>query len=206
MHKILAIVGSPRKFGNTDILVDKVLEGLDKNEFESEKIYLSDLQFKGCIGCESCAKTDKCIIKDDMQIVYEKIKNCSGIVLGSPTYFYNVSWLTKMFIDRLYALDIFDSDDRSVWISVNEVFGIKYAVTVAVCEQNDEADMGYTSVAMSDSLSAVGFRSVKNIKALHLFEKGGANYNQEILEQALYAGEKLSKTILLSQRVKNTFL
>ena len=56
--RILGIVGSPRKNGNTDILVEKVLTGAKNYNLEIEKIYLSDFLFKGCIGCNSCSKTN----------------------------------------------------------------------------------------------------------------------------------------------------
>ncbi len=206
MYNILGIVGSPRKNGNTDILVDNVLLGVDKENFITDKIYLADLNFKGCIGCEGCCKTNKCVIKDDMQAVYDKIDSADAIVLGSPTYFYNVSALTKMFMDRLYAYEVFDISDRSVWISVNEAIGIKYAVTVAVCEQQNEYDMGFTSEAMSMTLAAVGFRCVENLKVLHLFKKGEAGKDQLALSNAQKAGVKLSKTVMLANAARKTEL
>ncbi len=205
MCKILGIVGSPRKNGNTDILVDNVLLGVDSNNFETEKIYLGDLDFRGCIGCEGCAKTNKCIVKDDMQILYEKLDNAAAIVLGSPTYFYNVSSLTKIFLDRLYAYEVFDVEDRSVWLSVYEAIGMKYAVTVAVCEQQSEHDMGFTSQAMSMTLAAVGYRCVENLKLLHLFKKGEASGDNIALLNAQKAGAKLSKTVLLANATKNKY-
>ncbi len=206
MYKILGIVGSPRKNGNTDILIDNALLGVSYNDnFTTEKVYLSDLNFKGCTGCEGCAKTNKCVVKDDMQIVYEKIDSVDAIIFGSPTYFYNVSSLAKMFMDRLYAYEVFDPSDRSVWLSVNEVVGIKYAATIAVCEQQNEYDMGFTSEAMSMTLSAVGFRCVENLKVLHLFKKGEASKNELAILNAQKAGDKLAKTVILAHSTKRSY-
>ncbi len=199
MNKILGLVGSARKGGNTDLLVSEVLKGAENEGATAEKIYLSDLDFKGCIGCEGCQKTRKCVLKDDMQGIYAKLEAADGWVLGSPTYFYNVSALTKMFLDRLYAYEVFDEGDRSVWLSPFEVQGLKYAVTVAVCEQEDVSDMGFASEAMQMSLQAVGVRSVQNMKVLHLFQKGEANKHESILQNAQRAGAKLSKTIALAK-------
>jgi len=137
-----------------------------------------------------------------MQSVYQKLEEADGIVLGSPTYFYNVSGLTKMFIDRLYAYEVFNDNDRSVWLSRNEVLGTKYAVTVAVCEQETEDNIGFASDAMSMALKAVGWRTVDNIKALHLFKRGEAITQQMLIETAEKAGEKLAKTILLADNLK----
>lgn len=203
--KIIGIIGSPRKKGNTDTLVDLVLQGACENGAEIEKIYLSDLNFKGCTGCEGCKKTCKCVVKDDMQMVYKKIDEADGIVLGSPTYFYDVTGLTKMFMDRLYAYEVFDESDRSVWLSPNEVFGIKYAVTVAVCEQETADNMGFTSDSMDMTLKAVGWRPVENVKALFLFKRGEANGQTELMKTAKKAGVKLAKTIVLANDIKKKF-
>ncbi len=200
--KILAIVGSPRKNGNTDTIINSIMNGVVECGAEVEKIYLTDLKFKGCIACEGCAKTMKCVIKDDMQQVYEKMEGADGLILGSPTYFYNVTGLMKSYIDRLYCYNIFDESDRSVWLNPNEVNGMKYAVTVAVCEQETIDNMGFASESMSMTLQAVGWRSVANIKALHLFEKHEGALNPNLLEEGKRAGEKLFKTISLARSIK----
>lgn len=65
-------------------------------------------------------------------------------------------------------MEIFDEEDRSVWLSVNEVLGGKYAVVIAVCEQQNKEDMGFTAEAMSKLLSALGYRVVETVKVLKL--------------------------------------
>ncbi|NBI08206.1 flavodoxin family protein [Senegalia massiliensis] len=201
--KVLGIIGSPRKNGNTDILVDSVLQGVKEKGFEVEKIYLSDLDFKGCIACEGCRKTCKCVLKDDLEDVYVKSEESDGIVLGSPTYFYNVTWLTKKFLDRLYAYEVFDETDRSVWLSPNEVNGSKYAVTVSICEQETIENMGFTSDAMNLTLQSVGWRTVESIKALYLYERGEAEAEYELKERSKKAGVKLTKTIILADKTRS---
>lgn len=200
--KVLGLVGSARKNGNTDILVQKVLQGVSLCGIEVELIYLSDISFTPCTGCEGCSTTFRCIKNDDMQRIYDKLEEADGIVLGSPTYFYNVSALTKTFIERLYCYDVFDNTDRSVWLNIGELLGIKYAVTVAICEQNNIEDMGYTSIAMDRSLQAVGYRVVESLKVLHLFKKGDSEKHEAVLNEAIAAGKKLGKTILLSNEMK----
>ena len=200
--KVLGFVGSTRKNGNTDILVETVLKGVESCGIEVEQIYLSDYNFTACTGCEGCRKSFRCIKKDDMQTIYDKLEEADGIVLGSPTYFYNVSSLTKAFMERLYCYDMFDESDRSVWLNIGELFGIKYAVTVAICEQNNIEDMGYTSIAMDRTLQAVGYRIVESMKVLHMFKKGESKKHEDILNEALHAGEKLGKTIVLANCIK----
>lgn len=200
--KVLGVVGSFRKNGNTDILVNKVLEGVKSCGIGTECIYLSDFNFKDCIGCEGCAKTNKCVIKDEMQDIYRLLEESDGIVLGSPTYFYNVTGDIKKFLDRLYCYNVFDPSDRSVWVSVNEALKMKYGVTVAICEQNNENDMGYTSITMDRTLQAVGYRVVDSLKVLHMFLKGEVKDYENEMKRGYASGVKLGKTLILSEKVR----
>ncbi|MEX1307474.1 MAG: flavodoxin family protein, partial [Eubacteriales bacterium] len=152
--------------------------------------------------CEGCKDTFACVIKDDMQKIYPKILKADAIILGSPTYFYNISSKMKAFLERLYPYEIFDQDDRSVWLSLNEVTGIRYASVIAVCEQDDVRDMGFTAEAMSMPLQALGYRVVDTVKALHLFNKNDGATHPDIIKQAEDAGRKLAKTLILHASVK----
>ena len=203
--KILAIVGSSRKSGNTSSLVEEVCRGTQKFNADYEILFLSDYSIADCTGCEGCSTSGICVIKDDMQEIYKKLNAADAIVIGSPTYFYNVTGRMKIFFDRLYAYDFFDKDDRSVWLSFNEVFGLKYAVTVAICEQENISDMGVTSEMMSKTLSSVGWRSVANIKGLHAFKKGEAESDVQLMEECYRAGEKLARTVMLAKNIKENF-
>jgi len=200
--KILGVVGSKRKNGNTAFLVQQALHAIESEETEIDIIYLGDYNIRGCNGCEGCKETYKCVIMDDMQKIYPLIKSADAIVLGSPTYFYNITSDMKAFIERFYCFQIFAEDDRSVWSSINEVLGGKYAVVISICEQNDESDMGYTAEAMSKPLEGLGYRVVETVKILKLFKKGDALKNQEALEQVKKATKKLEKTIRLKEKIE----
>ncbi|MGL5380589.1 flavodoxin family protein [Clostridium sp.] len=201
--KVLGIVGSYRKDGNTDILVKKALEGVASEGIDVEYIFLGDKKIYDCIGCEGCKHTYECVIKDDMYQIYKKLIDSDAIILGSPTYFYNITGIIKNFIDRLYCFELFDKDDRSVWMGINDVIGIKYASTIAVCEQKSEEYMGFTSLAMSKSLEAIGYRIIDNLKVLHAFSKGEINNCEKQMKEAYDSGIKLSKTIKLRQSTKD---
>jgi multimeric flavodoxin WrbA len=100
--KILGICGSLREESNTNKLVKKVVESTG---CEHELIYLAGKDIKPCTGCAHCMMNDgECAIKDDMQPLYEKIINADALVVGSPTYFLDVSGAVKCFIDRNMAL------------------------------------------------------------------------------------------------------
>ena len=102
--KILGLAGSPRKNGNTEILLDIALDEARKNGAICSKIRLMDKTISHCRACSRCARTGKCVIKDDMQGIYKKILESEGIIWATPVHAWNVSSLTKIAMDRTYAL------------------------------------------------------------------------------------------------------
>ena len=104
--KVLGILCSLRKGGNTDILMQEALDGARDCGAEAELLTIWDKDIKPCDGCFSCAKTGKCRIKDDMQEIYPKLLDADGIIWGTPVYFYDVAAQAKILIDRSYVLYI----------------------------------------------------------------------------------------------------
>ena len=101
--KAIGIVGSPRRDGNTVYLTRQVLDAL-KEKFETELIFLKDLDLNPCDGCHSCAKTSKCIIKDDMQLIFNKLKKSKVILLSSPVYMGGTTSRLRIFMERTWHL------------------------------------------------------------------------------------------------------
>jgi multimeric flavodoxin WrbA len=200
--KILGIVGSRRKDGNTSALVQRAVKAAEEEGVQAEIIFLGDYVIKDCTGCEGCKDTYKCVINDDMQKLYPRLLEADAIILGSPTYFYNVSAAVKAFIDRCYCFEVFAKDDRSIWMGIYEALGGKYAVVMAVCEQSSKADMGNTIEAMTKSLEALGYRVIDTLQALGLFKKQDVLNNEKILDQAAKAGKKLAKTLKLRKEIE----
>jgi multimeric flavodoxin WrbA len=102
--KVLGIFGSPRKGGNTDLLLDQALKGATEAGAEVDSFRVSDLKITPCRGCHSCTKTGICVIKDDMQDIYPKLLAANIVILASPVYFYGVTGWTKAMVDRSQAL------------------------------------------------------------------------------------------------------
>lgn len=102
--KILGLSCSPRKSGNTEILVGEALDGAQKEGAEVELFSLSGKEIKPCDGCYTCLETGKCHINDDMQAVYQKLVAADGIIFGTPIYFYSMTGQAKALIDRTFAL------------------------------------------------------------------------------------------------------
>ncbi len=98
--KILAITSSPRRGGNTELLLDEFLRGAREGPSEIEKYALSDFSIHSCTQCDHCLRTGQCNIKDDMQTLYQKILESDVLVLASPIYFMAHCAQAKLFIDR----------------------------------------------------------------------------------------------------------
>lgn len=98
--KILGINGSPRIGGNTDLLLDNVLEGAESMGADTEKIILDKLSFAPCRECKKMSNNGLCLVKDDMWAVYKKIKEADAVVFVSPVFFGSLSAQAKMMIDR----------------------------------------------------------------------------------------------------------
>ena len=114
--KVIGINGSARKDGNTAIIIQTIFEKLQENEIETELIQLPDLHIEPCRLCDGreclvCLKKGSCIFtNDDFYIVYEKIKEADGLILGSPVYGADVTTKMKTFIDRLGISSLGDPD------------------------------------------------------------------------------------------------
>ncbi|RBQ25154.1 MAG: Iron-sulfur flavoprotein [Methanocorpusculum sp. MCE] len=95
---VLAITTSPRRHGNTESALDKVLESF--SEMSVEKVVLNDLNIAPCKGCGKCEKTSVCIHEDDFAVLGEKIRTCDLLIFASPVYSMSVCAQGKMLIDR----------------------------------------------------------------------------------------------------------
>lgn len=101
--KVVAFNGSPRKNGNTTILITRLFAELEKKGIETELVQLADLTIHGCIACERCSenKDRRCVVDDDAANgCIEKMLGADGIILGSPVYFQGVTPEMKALIDR----------------------------------------------------------------------------------------------------------
>lgn len=107
MIRVAAIYGSPRRNQNSDILLEKVLEGIGTSDTFISKVYASSPDIHHCSACSCCYKEGICIIKDEMQQVYNIIDKADIVITSSPVYFHTVSSHLKKLIDRC----------QSVWAS-----------------------------------------------------------------------------------------
>ena len=97
---VLGILGSPRRGGNAERLLDKALEGASVSGASVEKISLNELSIRPCQECGGCDDTGECVIADDMTVIYDSIDKADVVILASPVFFGELTAQTKAMIDR----------------------------------------------------------------------------------------------------------
>ena len=147
MKNILIISASPRKGGNSDTLCDRFAQGAKESGHQVEKIRLSEKQIGYCRGCGVCNSTHKCIQKDDMAALLDKMVEADVIVLATPVYFYSMDGQMKTFIDRTVP--------RYTEITNKDFYFIMTAAdTAAISFSTLSGSMASSEVFSSESTSA----------------------------------------------------
>lgn len=192
MPDILCIGGSPRRGGNSDILIESLLKGARTGGVTAEAIKLRDYRFQSCTGCEKCRRDKRCTgLEDEMQLIYPKIAEARGLILVSPVHNYNVTAIMKAFIDRLYCFYDFAEERPGEWSSRLADQGRK-AVIAAIAEQRSAEDSGVEMAlkAMRLPLEALGYEVTGELPVTGIFKKGKIAEYPEIIERAERLGER----------------
>ncbi len=194
--KVLCISGSPRGGGNTDVILANISRGIEETGVEVEKIFLRDYLIQSCIGCERCRKDKICSrINDGMQLLYPKIFESMGLILGSPTHSYNVTAMVKAFIDRLYPYYEFTNERPRNFSSRLADQGRK-AIVFSVSSQDEMGETGFTLEAMGYPLTALGYDVIEDFSVTGIFERGAVRHQLETLNAAYEKGRRLAKILL----------
>ena len=186
--KILGIAGSPRRDGNTDLLLAEVMKGAISQGAEVKTIILNDLKITPCQHCDACLDAGECKIKDDMQMVYRELEQADWIILASPIQFMGLTAQMKAMIDRCqslwakkYVLKIPPlSDERKrkgFFISVGgrRVANLFEAALVTVKTFFRILDIAYAGELLFPAVD----------------EKGAISEHPDALSQAFRAGQKM---------------
>ena len=176
--KILALIGSPRKGGNTDILVDRILEGSKSRGHTGEKLYLYKYRISPCVDCRNCKKGNYlCPIKDGMQNIYSKMVAADLIIFGTPNYWYGPTGVMKLLVDRMRPFVASSKLRRKKWILVTPA-----AEGAGVCRPLVQM--------FRLSFDYLGMKFVGKI-LVKAFEKGEIMENQKELNRAYQLGMSL---------------
>lgn len=181
--RVLGVYGSPRKGGNTDLLLDQFLKGARHGGHRIRKVYVRELNISPCLACDECETTGKCIISDDMDSVYEALIDAECLVLASPIYFYNVTAQVKTLIDRCQAL-------WYRWKVFNNR-SCRSAFFISVAGTKGKGMFEGAILTVNCFFNAIGFR-LKNYWCYSGFDtKGEIEKHPEVLSKIYSAGESL---------------
>lgn len=190
MAKILALVGSPRKGGNVDTIIDEIGKGAKSIDVEIKKIYLNDLNIKGCQGCLYCRKNPVCIIDDDMSKIYKLIDDAKYIIIGTPVYICQVSAQTKLLLDRLYPLTEIDKFRHTP----------RYGNKKLIMIYSQAAPFSFIFKKYfkytAKHLKGMGLNHYKTLISTKAFEKSSTKNNKKLLKKASDLGQIIAKDVL----------
>ena len=182
MKRVLGVIGSPRKKGNTHILVEKILEGAKDKGAAVNSLFLKDLNINECDGCHTCWKGKECSKKDDMNNIYLKIIESDIIIFGTPVYWYGPTALMKAFIDRFVY---FNSPDNREKI-------INKSVIVVVPYEEESYETARPLINMFEkSFDYLQLRLVRKIIVPGVGTKGEVLNKHKYLEEAYKCGINL---------------
>lgn len=114
MKNVVALYGSPRRKGNTALLLREAVQGAREEGAEVEEVVLRDLKMSPCLEIYECKNSGRCAIQDDFQKIYDSILASQAVILASPIFFYTVSAHTKILMDRCQSLWV-----RKHWLKEN---------------------------------------------------------------------------------------
>jgi multimeric flavodoxin WrbA len=183
MNTVLGIVGSPRRDGNTHVLVSAVLDGAAGVGAGTEALLLGDMNIRECDGCHACWAGKPCPKNDDMNAVYPKIAASDVIVFGTPVYWYGPTALMKALIDRLVYFNC--PEHRPM------VRG-KWAAIVAPFEEQDVSVADLLVAMFARSLQYLEMKLAGTILAPGVGRKGEVRQKTEVMAAARRLGESLA--------------
>lgn len=192
--KVLGIFGSPRKGGNTELLLEEALKGAAQEGAQVERIHLGDLHVLPCKECHGCDRTGQCIVQDDMQAITPRLMEADIIILASPIFFYGITGWAKALVDRSQAVWVrkYLLKDPSMSKEVKKRKGFFISVGATKGQKLFEGAI----LTVKYFFDAIHAEYAGDLLIRGLDAKGDVLKQPDALQQAFEAGKKL----VLSQR------
>jgi multimeric flavodoxin WrbA len=183
--KVLVLLGSPRRKGNSATLADRIARGAKSAGAKVETIYLHGMKIAPCKACFTCQKKNSrgCSIQDDMQDLYLKLIEAEAWVVASPVYWFTMSAQTKIFMDRCFALPAYRKEPFS---------GKRIAVAMTYGGE-DPFDSGCVNAlrTFQDAFGYIGARIVGMVYGSAM-DAGQIRSNEKVMQEAFDLGKKLA--------------
>lgn len=177
--RVLGIVGSPRRKGNTHLLVERVLEGAREAGAVTDLVFLDELVIRECDGCHVCWKGKPCSKDDDMNGLHDRIAESDILVLGTPVYWYGPTALMKGFIDRFVY---FNCPENRLLLAG------KQAILAVPFEEEDPAAADLLVKFFEKSLDYLGIRLAGMVLAPGVTLPGEIRDRKEYLDRGYELG------------------
>ena len=198
--KLMGIVGSPRKGGNTELIIDQIIAGCkSKTEVDVEKFLVTDKKIEYCTGCLTCVLpspgTGKCVIEDDMAEILESMKGSDAFIFGSPNHMRTITAPLLNFLSRMLPLMVFKTeyDDKGNRIGGEITTKIQDKAVAMVISQGEPffcSSLVYE--VLENNLKDFKLKRAGNIISMDNLEKGEVAKNKEDLQKAFDLGIKLA--------------
>lgn len=177
--RVLGIVGSPRRGGNTDTLVGEVLRGAEEAGALVEKVILSELDIAPCAACNTCHETGRCAHQDDMLPLVEQMRRCPVWVLGTPVYWWGPTAQFKTFLDRWFGVERELFNGRAVILAVPLGGSADYA--------------RYTMEILTSVVDYLEMRLLATVLASGAYHPGAVRGQPGLLEEAYRFGREAAR-------------
>lgn len=195
--KLTAIIGSPRKNGNTEILVDKVIEGCrSREEVDVDKIFITEKNIKFCNGCLACMNSPSgqltCSINDDMMVILQEMKKSDFFIFGTPNHMRTISAPLLNFLCRMLPFLTFNAEYDAQGNRVEEemssiIKNKKAAIVISQGEKDFCSSLAYE--VLINNLRDFGLENVGTVVSMGNLNKGDVREKESDLSRAFNLGE-----------------
>jgi len=178
--KAIGIVGSPRKNGNVDTLVQAVLDGAKEAGYQIAKYNLNEMNYKGCQACEYCKSYDHCQLDDDVSKLLNEIAEADAVVFGSPIYFALFTGQFKLMEDRMYS-----------FIDAGFTSRLRPGKKAVIVTSQGVPDLSAYEKAISGFDVAIGFLGFNVVETISMADGGAPDAvleRRDFLDKAKYVG------------------
>jgi multimeric flavodoxin WrbA len=196
----MAIVGSPRRGGNTELLVDRVIEGCrSRGDAYIEKVFIADKNIQYCSGCLTCTfpppGTGKCVLRDDMDMLIEQVRESDAFIFGTPNHMRTVSAPLLNFLARMLPLLRYEIeyDQAGNMIGATGVSKIENRKAAMVISQGDPFfSSSLVHTVLERNLRDFRLKLIGDVISMGNLQKQDAAGKEEDLRKAFELGVKLA--------------
>jgi multimeric flavodoxin WrbA len=188
--KICAFLGSPRRDGNSELLLNEAIKGIKDEGFKVETFVLNEMNIMPCQNCGGCDETGVCVYEDDMTKIYEAIRTLDRIILASPIFFFSVSAQAKLMIDRC----------QSIWVEkyilkkpIEPGMHGRKGLLLLVAGMKKDIGIQCAETTVKAFFRTINVQEHKTLGYTGIDAKGEVLKYTDILRESYFAGKELVK-------------